>query len=86
MVHLILISKCGSMVILMQVSGAFQLKDEKSVSRQHLTLSVSNVTPGDGVGVPTVPGIESCLIPVVARAHTIRDQRQGRSYQIWHRD
>lgn len=30
-------------------SASFQLKDEKSVSRQHLTLTVSNVKPGDGV-------------------------------------
>ena len=28
---------------------SFQLKDEKSVSRQHLTLTVSPVKPGDGV-------------------------------------
>ncbi|KAL6716660.1 hypothetical protein ACLMJK_006228 [Lecanora helva] len=28
-------------------TGAFQIKDEKSVSRQHLTLTVSNVKPGD---------------------------------------
>lgn len=28
---------------------SFQLKDEKSVSRQHLTLTVSAVKPGDGV-------------------------------------
>lgn len=34
-----------------QTSGAFQLKDEKSVSRQHLTLSVANVKPGDGVSL-----------------------------------
>ena len=33
--------------------GTFQLKDEKSVSRQHLTLTVSNVKRGDGVSVAT---------------------------------
>ena len=32
-----------------KISASFQLKDEKSVSRQHLTLTVSNVKPGDGV-------------------------------------
>ena len=31
------------------ISASFQLKDEKSVSRQHLTLTVSIVKPGDGV-------------------------------------
>ena len=47
--------ECEYMIILMPILGAFQLKDEKSVSRQHLTLSVSNVTPGDGVGAPAAP-------------------------------
>ena len=32
-----------------QLIESFQLKDEKSVSRQHLTLTVSAVKPGDGV-------------------------------------
>ncbi|KAK0516660.1 hypothetical protein JMJ35_001263 [Cladonia borealis] len=34
-------------------NSSFQLKDEKSVSRQHLTLTVSNVKPGDGSLVHT---------------------------------
>ncbi len=29
--------------------ASFQLKDEKSVSRKHITLSVATVKPGDGV-------------------------------------
>lgn len=40
-------------------SGAFQLKDEKSVSRQHLTLSVANVKPGDGVGLAIIRASKS---------------------------
>ena len=33
----------------LHIVESFQLKDEKSVSRQHLTLTVSPVKPGDGV-------------------------------------
>ena len=43
MVMSIVLDQCSRLV------ESFQLKDEKTVSRQHLTLTVSPVKQGDGV-------------------------------------
>ena len=52
---------------------SFQLKDEKSVSRQHLTLTVSPVKPGDGVSTTRDPSLD---FPTDCRSRLyILDQR-----------
>lgn len=52
--------------------ASFQLKDEKSVSRKHITLSVSNVKPGDGVSHLQNDSVRHTLTSIVSRTHEIR--------------
>ena len=61
----------------LRFTESFQLKEEKSVSRQHLTLTVSPVKPGDGVS-PTHPlnHYNLPLTAAVACPHSIRDKNQ----------
>lgn len=44
--------------------------DEKSVSRQHLTIKVSKVTPGDGVGKPSASISSHADRRLQSRVHT----------------